>query len=253
MWRKLWLLGCWALVQAQELPSAADVLRGAEAALREPPVMWSIVVVPALLAVDRAVAEVYSPLRSGGLLWQVARLYGERWMPLAVAAGAYGIGWLLDNQQLQRVGIAVAGSAVVAGIVTATFKVTAGRARPEVNAGALAFSPWSFDDRYQSFPSGHAAVGFATTTALVATLKPSLAIQVAAYGLAGLTAISRLYRSRHWLSDVVAGASVGYAAARAVALAVNGRQAASLDVLPLPGKGVGIACYIPLLRPEQYR
>jgi membrane-associated phospholipid phosphatase len=76
-----------------------------------------------------------------------------------------------------------------------------------------------------SFPSGHAAVTFATATALERHLgweKAALAYAVASY-----VAASRLHDNVHYLSDVVFGAAVGTIAGRTVTEAKHGPTAGS--------------------------
>jgi undecaprenyl-diphosphatase len=64
-----------------------------------------------------------------------------------------------------------------------------------------------------SFPSGHATVAFACATVL-ALAVPRLAVPL--YVLAGLIAFSRVYVGVHYPLDVLAGAVLGYALARAL-------------------------------------
>ena len=62
----------------------------------------------------------------------------------------------------------------------------------------------------RSFPSGHAASAFAAATALAAvTRNPAQAALV--YGGAAMLATGRVFRHRHWASDVLAGALLGTA------------------------------------------
>jgi len=71
-----------------------------------------------------------------------------------------------------------------------------------------------------SFPSGHAANAFAL--AAVAERHYGWKGGVPAYTLASLVAVSRLQRNKHYLSDVMAGATLGYIVGRTV-VRVNGR------------------------------
>ena len=67
---------------------------------------------------------------------------------------------------------------------------------------------------HQSFPSGHAAVTFATATVIERHLgwRKSLL----GYAIASYVAASRLHDNQHYLSDVVFGAAVGSIAGRTV-------------------------------------
>ena len=67
---------------------------------------------------------------------------------------------------------------------------------------------------HQSFPSGHAAVTFATATVIERHLGWRKA--VLAYAIASYVAMSRLHDNKHYLSDVIFGAAVGSIAGRTV-------------------------------------
>ena len=65
--------------------------------------------------------------------------------------------------------------------------------------------------KQNSFPSGHAATAFMGAAFLHSQLREKdRAWALAGYGLALATAVLRLYQNKHWLSDVVAGAVIGF-------------------------------------------
>jgi membrane-associated phospholipid phosphatase len=68
----------------------------------------------------------------------------------------------------------------------------------------------------RSFPSGHAAGGFAAATALARHYGWKVAIP--AYLGATFIAAARVYDNKHYLSDVTFGAAMGIAGARTVML-----------------------------------
>jgi membrane-associated phospholipid phosphatase len=71
-----------------------------------------------------------------------------------------------------------------------------------------------------SFPSGHASNAF--TLAAVAERHYGWKAGLPAYTAASLIAVSRLQRNKHYLSDVMAGATLGYIVGRTV-VRVNGQ------------------------------
>ena len=71
-----------------------------------------------------------------------------------------------------------------------------------------------------SFPSGHASNAFAL--AAVAERHYGWKAGVPAYALASAVAVSRLQHNKHYLSDVMAGATLGYIVGRTV-VRVNGK------------------------------
>jgi membrane-associated phospholipid phosphatase len=99
-----------------------------------------------------------------------------------------------------------------------------------------------------SFPSGHASNAF--TLAAVAERHYGWKAGVPAYTLASLVAVSRLQRNKHYLSDVMAGATLGYIVGRTV-VRVNGkpldtpRGGAQLTLSPVVGRRTrGIAARV---------
>jgi hypothetical protein len=75
--------------------------------------------------------------------------------------------------------------------------------------GAHYYKPFSFVPEYLSLPSGHAASAFAVAT-VIAHQTESILVDVLAYSLSTLAAVSRVHESEHWASDVFLGAAIGY-------------------------------------------
>lgn len=68
---------------------------------------------------------------------------------------------------------------------------------------------------YNSFPSGHTATAFAAAEWLRAEYsQTSPWIGVAGYAAASSVGVLRIYNNRHWVSDVVAGAAIGFLSTR---------------------------------------
>ena len=67
-----------------------------------------------------------------------------------------------------------------------------------------------------SFPSGHTTVAFAAATVFDMEYKDKPLIPILSYTAATLIGISRITENRHWFSDVVAGAVLGYLTGRQV-------------------------------------
>jgi membrane-associated phospholipid phosphatase len=90
-----------------------------------------------------------------------------------------------------------------------------------------------------SLPSGHTAEAFANAEFLRMHMgKDQPWIAVLGYAVAAGTGFLRIYNNRHWFSDVVAGAAIGYGSARLgswsfdrVNLLLQQRKAASKQVL----------------------
>mgnify|MGYP003320537735 FL=1 len=79
----------------------------------------------------------------------------------------------------------------------------------------------------RSFPSGHTSSSF-----LAATIAHDLygsKVSVPAYLLAGLTGVSRIHDNKHYLSDVIFGASLGIALGRGFSQNTNNKILQKID------------------------
>ncbi len=135
---------------------------------------------------DDKIQEVYQ----GKILGKSAAKLGDYW-------GIGGQLIILSRLKLGSDEFNYATSAIIAnGLCTYGIKFITGRIRPD---GA----------NRRSFPSGHTSSSF-----LAATIADDLygsKIGVPAYLLAGLTGLSRIHDNKHYLSDVIFGASLGIA------------------------------------------
>jgi len=95
-----------------------------------------------------------------------------------------------------------------ANIFSRIIKMIAGRPRPYITH--LKWQHFTFLDRFQSFPSGHAAVGAALFTALSLRFPkyrfPCLAVAI-------IFPLIRVWEGKHHFSDVFAGEALGIAIA----------------------------------------
>jgi membrane-associated phospholipid phosphatase len=100
--------------------------------------------------------------------------------------------------------VALAGSVAIIinmGMVN-LLKKSFGRSRPEEEDSD------EFRNGGNSMPSGHTAVAFCTAS-VIATEYNSTLVSILSYGTASAVGFSRLYRNKHWTSDVAAGAVLG--------------------------------------------
>ena len=111
------------------------------------------------------------------------------------------------------------GTAVLlAGTVSTVTKVVVGRARPYVDLGHGKFKPFSLLDHYHSFPSGHTIAAFSVATVFANRYRKHRWVPYVAYGLAGWVGFTRVSLQSHFVSDVFAGAALGYVLAHNVTL-----------------------------------
>jgi membrane-associated phospholipid phosphatase len=118
---------------------------------------------------------------------------------------------------------------IVTGVTTHVLKTTAHRLRPD-------------GSNELSFPSGHTSTAFAWAT--VANHHWGLKVGIPSYLVAGAIGASRIQGNKHYLSDVLAGATLGYVVGRTVVRENGGAPGRSTRVTVVPasdarGTGVG--------------
>lgn len=138
--------------------------------------------------------------------------------PLAIASIAtYGIGRLVHSSTTADVGLHWTEALLLTDVISEAIRGPVGRARPRVSQDdAFKFQFGSGFTKFEnrSFPSLHAAVGFATAAALLGEVRerhPEATWYVAPplYAFAMIPGLTRMYLNQHWASDVVAGAFIG--------------------------------------------
>jgi membrane-associated phospholipid phosphatase len=128
-----------------------------------------------------------------------------------VVAGVFATGRLVEGPRFRAMSYDLLDAFLVNWAYTSVLKAAVGRERPN-------------GEDTKSFPSGHASNAFA----LAAVLERHYGWKggVPAYALASTVAVSRLQRNKHYVSDVMAGATLGYIVGRTV-VRVNGRPLAA--------------------------
>ena len=123
-----------------------------------------------------------------------------------VVAGVFTTGRFVEAPRFRAMSYDLLDAFLVNGAYTSVLKAAVGRERPN-------------GEDEKSFPSGHTSNAFA----LAAVVERHYGWKggVPAYALASAVAVSRLQRNKHYLSDVLAGATLGYVVGRTVAR-VNG-------------------------------
>ena len=119
------------------------------------------------------------------------------------------LGWVLGDTKLQHANYLAARSfgaeiLVVQGLKNLTY-------RDNTQGDPFLFkSPrWEFPS-YGAFPSGHAAISWAVLTSYAIAYEEDPPIPFICYTLATLSSIALITTRTHWISDIPAGAAIGY-------------------------------------------
>lgn len=127
----------------------------------------------------------------------------------------YGLGEIMKKPDWRRTALLSLESLAISSVSVATMKFLIGRARPHAWEGSQSFHPFSTSYRYTSFPSGHASAAF-SVAASIAGESESRMVDILAYSLASLAALSRVHDEAHWMSDILVGSAIGYFIGRGV-------------------------------------
>ena len=170
--------------------------------------------------------EVTDSVNSSGSGWgkTFETAGGPIWGSLFTAA-MFTAGRFSDHARFRAMTYDMVDAVIVNFGYSEVIKVAVGRERPN-------------GENNQSFPSGHASNAF--TIATVVERHYGWKLGVPAYVIAGVVGASRVQQDKHYVSDVVAGATLGYIVGRTV-VRVNSRplekgaRGASLQVSPIVG------------------
>jgi membrane-associated phospholipid phosphatase len=198
-------IGIYALpcpAAAQEIVSAREAAAGAG-------------IMAAALLLDRAFDGAVRTGHAGSLepLADALNYGGRPQYAVAVLGGTWAVGTLAGRGEVVDAALHVAGALAAGGVVNGALKYGVGRERPSETGDPHHFRPFSAENRWQSFPSGHTVVAFSLAAAVSEEARTPW-VTALAYGGAAAVGWSRVYEDKHWASDVAAGALIGIVAGR---------------------------------------
>ncbi|MCW3117807.1 MAG: phosphatase family protein [Chitinophagaceae bacterium] len=143
-----------------------------------------------------------------------------------VALGTYG--YVFKKTKLVTTTFLATQAYITAAAVQGVVKLITGRQRPDFyEPGTLEVDPAFRGPFYQgkdvygnqlnsSFPSGHTTAAFAAATVFAMEYKDKRLVPILSYTAATIIGLTRIVENRHWFSDVVAGAALGFLTGRQV-------------------------------------
>lgn len=139
----------------------------------------------------------------------------------------YTIGELSEDQRLKNPALSGIKAYILSGAFTMLFKYTLHRHRPDEDNPSNPYiwegpllnfkGDYLIRGKYTSFPSGHTSTIFAVATVVATEYRDYKAVPIICYTIASLSGISRIYDNRHWASDVLFGAALGFGIGKLVA------------------------------------
>ncbi len=136
------------------------------------------------------------------LIFEIANNFGD---PVYIMAGC-SVLYALNTANERELAAKTLEGIAVSGMIGYCLKTVIGRKRPSVTDDPRSFFNPSFKD--MAFPSGHTATIF-TVAAVIPEHYKNRWLYAATVPVASLTAAARVYKGKHWVSDVVAGAALG--------------------------------------------
>lgn len=124
-------------------------------------------------------------------------------------------GQVFGNAKTTRVGLLALESQLLSGVVVQVLKFGLGRKRPYESTDPHDWAGPSLHG-FHAFPSGHSQAAFALATVVAMEFREARAVPPIAYGVATLTALSRLNANAHWGSDIIVGAALGHFIAKTI-------------------------------------
>ena len=128
--------------------------------------------------------------------------------PLIAVASFYATGIIWENQRSKKVAMNCVKSFLIANSFTQVSKLAFSRQRPFMEPADA--NRWFMGNGNNSFFSGHTTTAFSVATVIAEEYKETVWIPIVSYTLASCAGLSRIHDNKHWASDVLTGALVGY-------------------------------------------
>ncbi|MBM3573549.1 MAG: phosphatase PAP2 family protein [Alphaproteobacteria bacterium] len=169
----------------------------------------------------------------------VVRPFGEPMLLAGGSALAYAGGLALGDRKLQETGLLSVESLLISAGLTEGIKRAAGRQRPNQTDDQYKFD--GIGGKGKSFPSGHTSHAFSVASVLAEQYDETRYVPALSYAITGLTGLSRINDNKHWLSDTMFSAALGYVVGKITVKNSVFREATGLSILPYSdGRDVGI-------------
>lgn len=167
------------------------------------------------------------------------------WTTLAASGlSTWGFSALLGETEITETMSLVAESLAVTQFYHLTIKLSLGR---EDETGKLRGFPESLNQFPEGTPGGHFATIYAFYGAIEAYWDPGLAIRIGMHSLLATLALTHVLNHRHYLSDQIFGAALGYSISHWVVRNRSSRfqfdregEPLRVRVVPMP-RGLGLA------------
>ena len=210
-------------------------------------ILTAMGVIGILIGFDQTIMDVVQENRSEILttLADIGDFTGSKHFLPQFLLGTMGVGLVFKNEKLKRASWRAIKTAVVSGLVTEMLKSFTHRKRPNKGEGPYVFEGPHWTSGNTSFPSGHSTAAWAVATVFATEFSEHKYVPWIAYSLAAVTSWSRVYDEKHWASDVVLGALIGYVTGKLFTKTLF-KKDSRVTLLPTLGKSVGVMAFVKL-------
>ncbi|MDA2928522.1 phosphatase PAP2 family protein [Acidobacteria bacterium AH-259-O06] len=158
---------------------------------------------------DHKIHQPQDGFQSFQTLGQTGKIMGKQYFIVPAIAGLLVVNKFYPDNRFHSMSLALTQGWVLNNALTYALKFSSHRRRPN-------------DSSNLSFPSGHASNAFMWAT--VASQYYGRKVAIPAYATAVFIGCSRIANSAHYMSDVIAGAALGYIVGRTVVRGLEDRQ-----------------------------
>ena len=172
--------------------------------------------------------------------------FGKMYYTIPLMAGFYTYGAFAKKNKPKAVAMDFVRASLYSGVIVTVMKHLAHRHRPyqtDPRNPYLWDGPFTDDWNHTSFPSGHTIMAWTFASVLANHYKDQLWVPITVYSIAAMEGVARMYADKHWSTDVLIGAALGYA----IGTYVVKHSHCKFDVFPVAGLGfTGFGVKIPL-------
>jgi membrane-associated phospholipid phosphatase len=180
-----------------------------------------VAVAAATMSIDESVARSLQrpTIQSNRTLKGMTNAFSNLGFPgsAILSAGEYFLGLQQHSRPIAALGMHAGEAIVLGGVLAEGLQMTIGRSRPQRDINEprdFRFAKGFSNDDYTSLPSAHVTVAFAAATATSREVRrswPGAAgiVTPISYSAALLVGFARMYKNKHWASDVVAAGGLG--------------------------------------------
>lgn len=158
--------------------------------------------------------------------------YGKMYYTIPLMGAFYIYGAIAKKDKPKVVAMDFVQASLYSGIVVTLIKHVAHRHRPyqtDPLNSHLWDGPITDNTNHTSFPSGHTIMAFTFASVVGTHYKKTIWVPILVYGLAFAQGYSRMRADKHWASDVLVGAALGYG----IGTFVVNQDRCKIKVLPI--------------------